>query len=162
MTPEEFLQAYDAYADALFRHCTFRTSNREEGMDLMQETFLRAWEFVSKGGDVRHMRGFLYHIAHNLIINAAKRRKAISLDELQEGGFDPADASLPDPGKIFDERAIHTTLSKLDPDTRDLLVMRFIDDLPPSEIADILGLSPNVISVRIHRGLKLLRSILPT
>jgi DNA-directed RNA polymerase specialized sigma24 family protein len=46
---EQFLQAYEEYADAIFRHCAMRISDRERGKELMQETFLKAWESVRRG-----------------------------------------------------------------------------------------------------------------
>lgn len=158
----EFLRAYDAYADELFRHCYFRTSDREHGMDIMQETFLRTWEYIAKGGTIRHMRGFLYRTAHNLIINAAMKKTTVSLEQLREEGFDPGDERVRPPGAAIDEKLVVALLKRLEPEDRDLLVMRYIDELAPAEIAEITGLSANVISVRLHRAVKKLRSFLPS
>src|SRR5690349_2423271 len=58
---EEYLSAYDAYADAVFRLCYGKTSNREEAKDMTQEVFLRVWQRLESGaGDIENVRAFLF------------------------------------------------------------------------------------------------------
>jgi RNA polymerase sigma-70 factor, ECF subfamily len=165
LSPEEqLLRAYDDHADAIFRHCFFRvSSDRERAKDLVQETFVKTWEYLSQGHEVQNIRAFLYRVATNLIIDASRRKKMYSLDELTDDGFDPPD------GKSEDDKAIHRhidarrmipLLSKLDGLYREAIVMRFIDDMTPREIAAITGETENVISVRVYRGIKKLRAIM--
>lgn len=155
---EEFLKAYDMYADAIFRHCYFRVFDRERGKDLMQETFMRAWEYISKGEQVQNMRAFLYRIANNLIVDEARKKKESSLEALQEDGFDPSTDDTQHWKNRIDRDRILDCLGSIDEHYRNILVMRFVNDLSPSEIAEITGESANTISVRIYRGLKQLRS----
>lgn len=161
VTEQEFLAAYDQYADAIFRHCYFRVFDRERGKDLMQETFMRAWQYLSKGEEVLNMRAFLYRIANNLIIDESRKKREASLDKLQEEGFDPG---IDDTDKMINHiehsRVVHT-MQQLDDHYRDVLVMRYMNGLSPAEIADATGESANTVSVRIYRGLKQLRSLLP-
>lgn len=155
---QEFLEAYDLYSDAIFRHCYFRVFDRERGKDLMQEVFMRAWEYINKGEKVLNMRAFLYRIANNLIVDESRKKKEASLDKLQEEGFDPG---LDETGKInsrIEHSRVVNTLQHLDDNYRDILVMRYMNDLSPSEIAEVTGESANTVSVRIYRGLKQLRS----
>lgn len=157
---EEFLAAYDQYSDAIFRHCYFRVFDRERGKDLMQETFMRAWEYIAKGEKVLNMRAFLYRIANNLIVDESRKKKEASLEKMQEDGFDPG---VDDTGawkNRIDRDKILAKLGDIDESYRNILVMRFINDLSPAEIAEITGDSANTISVRIYRGLKQLRSLI--
>lgn len=146
--------AYEDYADAIFRHCYLRVSNRDVGKDLMQDTFIRAYQYVKKGAEVENLRALLYKIANNLIIDYFRKAKEASLDALQEAGFDPAGSDGKDFGKAIDEETIVKTLAKLRPEDRELIVMRYIDDLKPRDIALILDLPANTVSVRIHRAIK--------
>ncbi len=155
---EEFLQAYDQYADAIFRHCYFRVFDRERGKDLMQDTFMRAWEYIAKGEKVLNMRAFLYRVANNLIVDEARKKKEASLEKLQEEGFDPSTDDTQHWKNRIDRDRILESLVHIDESYRSILVMRFVNDLSPSEIAEITGESANTISVRIYRGLKQLRS----
>ena len=79
---KDFLDAFEKYADALFRHAHFRLSDRERAYDLTQETYLKAWDYVASGGVVRHYKSFLYRILHNLIIDEYRKKRGASLDEL--------------------------------------------------------------------------------
>jgi RNA polymerase sigma-70 factor, ECF subfamily len=155
---QEFLAAYDQYADAIFRHCYFRVFDRERGTDLMQEVFMRAWEYLAKGEKVLNMRAFLYRIANNLIVDESRKKKETSLDKLQEEGFDPGIDDTDRINNRIEHARVLDTLKGLDNNYRDILVMRYMNDLSPSEIAEVTGESANTISVRIYRGLKQLRS----
>src|SRR3989338_4735544 len=91
---DEFLQAYEAYNDAIFRYCYFRVYDRERARELSQETFMKAWEYLSRTGKkIENLRAFLYKIATNLIIDNSRQKgkKTVSLDQLHEEGFDPGD-----------------------------------------------------------------------
>ncbi len=153
----EFLDAYQEYADAIFRHCYFRVFDRERANDLMQETFTRAWEYIIKGNKVRNVKALLYTIATNLIIDEARKRKTDSLDALMEKGFDPPSLDCLSFERQAETQEIIQYLKSLDPIYQDVLVMRYIDDLAIKDIAKVLGVSQTVVSVRIYRGLQKLR-----
>jgi RNA polymerase sigma-70 factor, ECF subfamily len=157
---ERFAQAYEEYADAIFRHCYFHTFRREDAKEIMQETFMRTWEYIASGKEVEQVRPFLYRTATNLIINASKKKKEVSLDELQEAGFDPGAEDDVHGRDIVQERRVMEVLQKIEEPYRQAVMLRYIEDLSPAEIADIIGESPNVVSVRVHRGLKQLKSLL--
>ncbi len=160
---QQFLAAYDEYADAIFRHCALRLGDREIGREVMQDTFLRAWESMQKGTEVEQIRAFLYKIANNLIIDYVRRKKLRTEESLEdmreEQGFDIPDRE-PDPHHYTEGKFVISTVQKLEEPYRSAIVMRYVDDLPPREIAELLGVSANVVSVRIHRGLEQLSALL--
>ena len=160
---QQFLQAYEEYADAIYRHCVVRVTDSEKGMELMQETFLRALESVQQGTKVENMRAFLYKIANNLIIDTYRqKRHDSSLDEMAEAyGFDPADERTDvNVARVHQGMEAIEHLHLLEEPYRTVLIMRYVDGLPVKDIADVLGVTVNVASVRIHRGLKQLTSLL--
>lgn len=162
---EQFLSAYDQYADAIFRHCALRLRDRERGKDLMQETFMKAWEFAASGKEIENIRAFLYRIANNLIVDMARRyklRTEVSLEDMQEEGFDvpSSEDTTERTHQRFTQEQVMNLLGKIEEPYRTAVVMRYIDDLSPAEIAETLELSANVVSVRINRGMKKLRSLL--
>jgi RNA polymerase sigma-70 factor (ECF subfamily) len=160
---EDFLAAYENYADAIFRHCAYRLGDREIGRELMQETFMKVWEYLrTDQKTIDNMQAFLYRTAHNLIIDHVRRKKkriVDSLESLQETGFDLPDEH-PGPSRRFTYTQIMETIEMVEEPYRTALVMRHIDGLPPREIADLLDVSPNVASVRINRGVKQLQALL--
>lgn len=153
-------EAYNQYSDPIFRHCYFRLLDREKGKELMQETFIKAFEYAKKGQTIDNIRALLYRIANNLVIDYVRRKKESSLDQLMEAGFDPTGADDNTVKAGLEEEQMRMTLQKLRPEDRELIILRYIDDLKPQEIGEMLGLSANVVSVRIHRALKELKSIL--
>lgn len=157
---DEFLRAYDQYADAIFRHCYYRVYDREKAKELSQECFMKTWEYLASGKKVDNLRAFLYRVANNLVIDSSRKKKETSLDAMMDEGFEPAEPG-PERTTIAAEAGqMIALLDKLDEKYRDVVRMRYLDDLSPKEIAHALGESENVVSVRIHRGIKQLREYL--
>ena len=157
-TSEYFLTAYEAHADAIFRHCYFRVFSRELAREMTQDVFMRTWEYLAQGKSIGNIRAFLYRVATNLVIDESRKKKEVSLGALQEKGFDAPDSqSSARTHRMLDGKFAKEVLATLDPTYRDVVRMRYVDDLMPKEIAEVLGESENVVSVRIHRGLKQLR-----
>jgi RNA polymerase sigma-70 factor (ECF subfamily) len=160
---QAYLAAYEAYADALFRHARFRVRDRSVAEDLVQEAFTRAWTHIAKGGEpVRNVRAFLYRILGNLIIDRARKAREESLDALLDEGFQVAGELGPSAETAADARAAVEALGRLEEPYRTAVAMRFLDDLPPREIAQILGVSAVVVSVRVHRGIAKLKQLIET
>ncbi len=157
---QEFLKAYETYADAMFRYCLVRIRNREEALDLSQEVFLKAWRYIAEGNEVKNMRAFLYEVARNLVINLSVKQKSVSLDDLMENGFE---AVSRDDEKMETASLFHDALERmeeLDEKYREPILMRYVDGLPVQEIAALLEENENTISVRIHRGIEQLRDLM--
>lgn len=149
--------AYDSYADAIFRHCALRLFSRERAKELMQDTFIRTFEYVRKGHAVENMRALLYRIANNLIIDDIRRRHEESLDALEEAGFSPMGDDGTAGARSMEDERVRLTLQKLPTEERDLIILRYVDGMKPQEIASLRGLSANVVSVRLHRAMQTLR-----
>ena len=156
---KQFLQAYEELSDAIFRHCYFRVFNRERAKELMQDTFTKTWEYLSKGS-VQNLRAFLYRVANNLIIDESRKKKEESLEMLQESsGFDPGEDTKDKLINFMEGKEVIKMLNKIDPKYRLAISMRYIDDLSPKEISEVLDETENNVSVRIHRGLKQLKEL---
>lgn len=156
---EEFLNAYDSYADALFRHCVFRVHDRERAKDLVQDTFTKTWDHIASGGTIENMRAFLYRTMKNLIIDSYRKKTTDSLEMLLDDGFEP-EAGEATPITGAEAREAIATFAQLPEEDREVLLLRFVEGWEPREIAEELGLSSNVVSVRINRAIKKVRDIL--
>lgn len=158
-TPDEFSQAYDQYADAIFRHCFFRVRDRQRARDLTQETFLKTWDYLASGHAVDNLRPFLYTVASNLIIDGSRKRTESSLEALQDEGFEPG---APDPQHDpIEAKELRALLDTINPKYREVIMMRYLDDLSVKDIAASLEISENLASVRLHNGIKELRKVYP-
>lgn len=155
---KDFLAEYEKHTGALFFHVLIRVRDRDRALDVTQEAFTRTWEYLAKGKEVAHVKAFLYRTANNIIVDEARKRRADSLDAMmEESGFEPADTDTRAPIDSPALRQAYKILDSLDETYRTVITMRYLDGLLPKEIASILGLSENVVSVRIHRALERLR-----
>lgn len=162
---ERFLKAFDEYSDALFRHAAMRISNREKSIDAVHDTFTKVWSYVRNGHQIDSYRSFLYKVLNNLIIDEYRKHKEASLDALlevpgvDEGSFpELSESTVEALAATIDGRKAFDLLKELPEEYKEVLVFRFVDELGPKEIGELIEESENVVSVRIHRGLKLLRT----
>lgn len=166
---QAFLRAFDAYADALFRHASFRVSDRERARDIVQDAFMKTWDYISGGGTVHDYRSFLYRSVHNLIVDEYRKKHPRSLDEMLEDETvadrieeQMASGSVREAEEAIDLRreteGLREIIERLPGTYRDVLVLRFLDGLSIHEIAKALEVSENVVSVRVHRGIAKLKT----
>ena len=161
---ERFLKAFEEYSDALFRHAFLRISDRERAIDVVHDTYTKVWSYVRGGHDIESFRPFLYKVLNNLIIDEYRKTKEASLDAMfeiegvDEGSFAGlAENSVEALAATIDGRKAFEILSELPDVYREVLTLRFVDSLGPKEISDLTEETENVVSVRIYRGLKMLR-----
>lgn len=159
MTEHEFIRHYDAYSDALFRHSYFRVFERERARDLVQETFTRTWGYLLQGKQIDNMRAFLYRVLNNLIVDESRKKRPLSLDELEEKGLEPSEDHRERIAANIEAKVFLRMLDEVSEKHRDVIIMRHVDDLGPKDIAAITGESENTVSVRIHRAMQELRTV---
>jgi RNA polymerase sigma-70 factor, ECF subfamily len=163
---KQFLSIYDTQADSVYRYCYIRTSQKEVSEDLTQEAFMRFWDCLSKGQDIQNHRAFLFTIVRRLIIDWYRKKKSQSLEALLEQNEYEESGLLPEGSNVHDmyehsaeARYLIGKIKELEPSYQQAVYFRFVEGLPPTEIAEILGESTNIISVRINRGIKKLREL---
>lgn len=152
--------SYNAHADALFRYCYFRLSDREKAKDILQDTFVRVWQTIEKGEEIINIRALLYTIARNLIIDQYRKKKNSSLDTLLEKGLEFSNYDHTNIEVHAEIQNAYRLLKKIPKEYREVLYLRFVDDMSIQDISKLLHTKDNVISVRIHRALHSLRTII--
>lgn len=152
-----FETLYDTHADAIWRHFYLRLGDNERAKELMQEVFLKTWQYVMLGKTIEHEKAFLYRIAKNLFINEIRTdKRTASLDALEDDGFEVKDEH--DTTTVHAEHTeLMERLGMIKDSYRTVLVMRYVDDLPVKEIAALLDENETNISMRIKRGIEALK-----
>ncbi len=156
------------YQHRLLRYLLFLTGNRELADDLFQEVWMRV---LVRGGQFNGQARFetwLFTIARNLVIDHRRKRTMSSLDELIDCGgdddrpmaFEVADAE-PTPFDRFsgleDRERIASALLQLDTLHREVLVLRFHEELSLEEIAKVTRAPLSTVKSRLYRGLAMLK-----
>lgn len=161
-----FEAIYKKESDVIFRFCLLRVSNREQALDIVQETFLRLWKQIEGGKDILNEKALLFTIARHLIIDWYRKKKSFSLDAMAlnnsgngETGFDVLDEGTTATNLELgaEGRYLISQINKLGDAYREPVYLRYVEDLSPGEIGKILGISENAASVRVNRGLKELK-----
>ncbi len=151
--------AYINYKKGLLRYATGKTDDGALTEDLVQNTFLKTWKYLVRGGKVDVMEAFLFHILKALIIDEYRKRKTTSLDVLIQKGFEP---SIDETRRLIDTldgKHVVKLIEKLPVAYRKIMRMRYVQDLSIREISLITGQSRNTVAVQAHRGLKKLKTI---
>ena len=157
-----FLQAYDDHAEAIYRHCYFRVYSKARAEDLMQEAFTKLWVYMSDGKEIENIRALLYKIATNLIIDESRKKKEAELDAMLENDqiAEPSYAGHKDIARNTLLANIKEQMADLEEDERTLLTLRYFDDLDPKEIAEIMNITANNVSVKLNRAMQSLKKLL--
>ena len=152
------------YQHRLLRYLLFLTGNREMAEDLFQDVWMRV---LTRGGQFNGKARFetwLFTIARNLLIDHRRKRTMSSLDELFESGsdddkpmaFEVADHQ-PTPfdrfSSIEDREHVAAALLQLDTLYREVLVLRFHEELTLEEIARVTRAPLSTVKSRLYRGL---------
>jgi len=152
------------YQHRLLRYLLFLTSNREMAEDLFQEVWMRVLVRGSQFNGKARFDTWLFSIARNLVIDQRRKRTMSSLDELFEGrsdddrpmSFEVADTD-PTPFDSFsnlqDRERISAALLEVDTLHREVLVLRFHEELSLEEIAKVTRAPLSTVKSRLYRGL---------
>lgn len=159
-----FERAYIENTDALFRFVISKVSNKEQAIDIVEDTFVKFWQTLQKE-KVDEPRALLYKIARNLVIDWYRKSKSIPLQtfggeesENKEIYLDMFAGNLVGVDITMEVKMVIEKIASLEPMYREVVYLRYVEELKPKEIAKILGESANVISVRINRGVSLLKN----
>ncbi len=162
--PEAYGKIYDLYATRIYRFVYFKVSSVEEAQDLTADVFLKAWSYLldEKGKEVRHLSALLYGIARNRVIDhyrsKAGRETLPLLEEAEEQIADDRATSKQTDAKI-DVAMLEKHLRSLKDEYREVLVMKYLDELETFEIAKILGKTHGNVRVLLHRALSAIRDL---
>jgi RNA polymerase sigma-70 factor (ECF subfamily) len=164
MTPKQekqrqatFTLAHHDYASGLNLHAFFKTHDHAMGEGLVQDTFVKTWMYLVKGGKIELMKAFLYHVLNDLIVDEYRKRKTVSLDVLIEKGFEPSTGHAKRLFDILDGKTALLLIARLPVAYQKVMRMRYVQDLSLKEMALITGKSKNSIAVTAHRGLEKLK-----
>ena len=163
--PELLDHLIELYQHRLLRYLLFLTGKREVAEDIFQETLMRVLLRGSQYNGKARFDTWLFTIARNLVIDLSRKRTMSSLDEMSDvsedgRGFEIAgDGPSPlDEFQIREDRAeVAEVLLKLEPNYREVLVLRFHEELSLEEIAGVTRAPLSTVKSRLYRGLAALR-----
>lgn len=156
---KEFSKIYDKCIEKIYRFIFLKVSSEEIAQDLCSETFLKGWESYKNNPNIENPSAFLYRIARNLVTDYYRQK---GRTQFVSAEF----VSIIDPNPGLEEKMalnsdleqVKLVLATLKEDYQNVIIWRYLDDLPISEIAKMLDKSEEATRVTLHRALKSLRN----
>lgn len=165
--PELLDQLIEMYQHRLMRYLMFLTSRREVAEDLFQEVWIRVLRSGSQYNGKARFDTWIFTIARNLVIDLSRKRVMASLDEMREGGENSEARPFemvqdgPSPLEQFEGREnaseVATVLLTLEPTYREVLTLRFHEEMSLEEIAMVTHAPLSTVKSRLYRGLAALK-----
>ena len=167
--PNLIEQLIELYQHRLFRYLLFLTGSRDLSQDLFQETWLRILERGSQYNGNARFDTWMFAIARNLMIDHTRKRSMVSLDEAMDPDNDrPLEIAgdMPSPFDHFQSQEqasrVSSALLALHPLYREVLVLRFHEELSLDEIARVSDAPLSTVKSRLYRGMAALKPVLET
>src|SRR5205085_2006542 len=166
--PDLLDRLIEQYQFRLFRYLVYITGDKARAEDFFQETWIRVLERGHQYDGKSKFEAWLFAIARHLVIDWQRTKKAQSLDALidpeQQKPLQIKDEIEPSP---FDqvltqerEEDVQSSLQKIPAIYREVLVLRFQEELQIEEMAGVLSIPVSTVKSRLYRGLDALRGAL--
>lgn len=168
-------EVYDAFSPVLYAYAYRQIGNADLAEDCVAETFSRMLTAIQRGGGPgENLRAYLYRVAHNWITDQYRRRPEVVSLEMQDDNMALRSAMLVgqngdaqaggDPHRQAEIRAqqfqVRQALSRLTPEQRQVVALKYLEDFDLDEIAEMLGKPVGAIKALQHRALETLRRLL--
>jgi RNA polymerase sigma-70 factor (ECF subfamily) len=163
--PELLDQLIETYQHRLMRYLMFLTGKREVAEDLFQEVWIRVLRRGAQYNGKARFDTWIFTIARNLVIDLSRKRTMASLDEMRDGGEDERPFEIvqegPSPLEQFQYREnaaeLATVMLTLEPSYREVLTLRFHEEMSLEEIATVTRAPLSTVKSRLYRGLASLK-----
>ena len=157
----------DAYAELmaryepkLHRYATYLIHHPAAAHDVMQETFIKAYQHLQSYKPTYKFSSWLYRIAHNEAMNAVKKRGSTAAEDIEtlpELGYEPhLDEQL---DAEMTKVQVHRCLAKLEPKYREVVQLTYFEHMQYDEVSDVLRVPTSTVGVWLMRAKKQLRAI---
>ena len=152
---------YNYHYDAVYRYCYYRVGDVELAQDLTSEVFVRMVDkldtFRVRG---RPLLAWLYTIARNLISDTQRKQSRADITSLAED-YEPQTSNEEDLTRSVDRKieadCLAAALRHLTEDQRQVILLKFMEDLSNSQVARLLGKTEGAVKSLQHRALRALR-----
>jgi RNA polymerase sigma-70 factor (ECF subfamily) len=150
---------YDHYHTRIYRFVLIKVASREEAEDLTHQVFLAAWEHIGSYRDYGFPFGsWLYRIARNHIVDYYRRRRhEVRLEDVDPNAVPHVFEAYARADVAMQVERVMAALRTMKPEYQDVIIMRFVEELPVREVAAALEKSEGAVKLMQHRAIKELK-----
>jgi RNA polymerase sigma-70 factor, ECF subfamily len=153
-------EVYERYSPDIFRYAYRLLDDGNLAEDCVADTFHRFLIAVRAGTSIGNQRAYLYRIAHNWITDHYRRRRPPDISFEDDFHVDREDNPSELVVQEMDRRRMREALSRLPPVQRQVIELRYLENLSHLEVAAVLGKRVEAIRTLQHRAIEALRQIL--
>ncbi len=158
---ETINSAHKNYEKGMNYYAFFKVHNKQIGQDLVQDTFIKTWNYIVNRGEIKKIKSFLYHVLNQLIIDQYRKskRETVSLDVMIDEGFDPVFDNSNSVINFIDGRSAMALVKFLPLKYRRVIDMKYNRGFSLKEMSSATSQSRNTVYMQIHRGLDKLKKL---
>lgn len=159
---DAFEQLVVAYRDQVFRLALRMCGNEADADEVAQEAFLSAWKALPNFRGDSQFSTWLYQLTSHAAIDLMRREKRqIAAEDITEvSAPDPTPGPQQQAERSETQQAVRDAMAQLSPEYRQIVVLRFLQELSYEEIGTVLKLPPGTVKSRLNRAKAQLKDIL--
>lgn len=155
-----FAILYDHYIDSIYRFVYYKTRHKETAEDIVSQTFFKALQSIKKVDLEKSFSAWLYRIARNQVIDHYRQKRThADIDDMWDLG-EEADL-IGDLDRSASFKKVEKYLKNLQPEERDIIILRVWQELSYKEISEVLGKSEGACKMSFSRSIEKLRKTVP-
>lgn len=159
---EAFRHLVERYQDVLFGTAVLMTGDRAQAEEHVQEAFLAAWRGIQGFHSERPVKPWLVRILVNTVVSQRRRRVVSTVSLEYESEAEDSARPAEEIEAQHERLAIRQALEGLNPEQRQVVVLRFFAGLTVPQLAEATGVREGTVKSRLHRALGQLRDQLTT
>lgn len=155
---EAYAEIMARYQGKLHRYVAYLIHDQTTAYDVVQETFIKAYQNLQGFNPKYKFSSWIYRIAHNEAMNEVKKLRHMSdIDELPDSGYDPhMDEQL---DKDILKAHVQGCVSKLEPKYREVVQLVYFEHMKYEEVSEVLHIPASTVGVWLLRSKKMLKEI---
>ncbi len=155
---KEFEEIYKKISKDIYSYLLFLSVSKEEAEDILQDVFIKFWKLFDRLKNLENIKAYLLRMARNRLIDLKRRERNVKFVELDEEIFNFKSEDHAE--KIKKKEFVKKIMENLEEEEREIIILRFYENLKFREISEILSINENTLRVKYLRILEKIRKYL--
>ena len=155
---KKFSHFYNTYVEKIYRFVYLKVSSPEIAEDLTSRVFTQSWNKFRIGQDIKNPRAYIYQIARNEVVNYYREKSRFRTVSVESVEIIDPHPDIEEKNQLkSDIEEVKKAISCLNDDYQNVIIWRYLDNLPIKEIAGIMERPEGTVRVMLHRALNKVR-----
>ncbi len=160
MDPAALAEIYDQYSARIYSYIYHRTGDGPAAEDLTGDVFVRMLDAIQQDRTwTTTLQGWLYRIAHNLVVDHFRRQSKRDGPSLDERWMAPVSSEHTFEA-LFYSNQLRAAMGHLTEEQQQVIVLKFAEDLTNAQVAEVMGKTEGAVKALQHRGVAALRRVM--